>query len=179
MKTMTTRDLCFISIFAAVIAVLAQVSIPMPSGVPLTLQTFAISLAGIILGAKRGTIATIIYVLLGVIGAPVFANLTGGLNILLGPTGGFIFSFPILAFAAGMWANKEGKIWLPLGLIIGVTLNYICGIIMFSIVMSSSLAIAFTVCVLPYIPTDIVKIVLSAVLGLRIKRLLKSAGLLT
>ena len=73
-------DLCYIAMFTTLIAVLAQVSIPLPGGVPLTLQTFAVPLAGLILGAKRGTVSALLYVLLGAVGVPVFANFTGGLG---------------------------------------------------------------------------------------------------
>ncbi len=72
------RDICYIALFTALIAVLAQISIPLPGGVPLTLQTFAVPLAGLVLGSKRGTIATAVYVLLGAVGVPVFAGFSVG-----------------------------------------------------------------------------------------------------
>ena len=76
------KDIIYIAVFTAIIAVLAQISIPMPGGVPMTMQTFAVPLAGIVLGAKRGTISTLIYVLLGFIGVPVFAGaLRNGRNV--------------------------------------------------------------------------------------------------
>lgn len=93
-----TLDLCMIGVVTAVIVIMAQISIPMPLGVPMTMQTFAITLAGIILGSKKGAVASLIYVLLGAVGVPVFANFSGGYQLLVGPTGGFIISFPIMAF---------------------------------------------------------------------------------
>ena len=92
-----TLDLCMIGVVTAVIVIMAQISIPMPLGVPMTMQTFAITLAGIILGSKKGAVASLIYVLLGAVGVPVFANFSGGYQLLVGPTGGFIISFPIMA----------------------------------------------------------------------------------
>ena len=91
-SSLSVTDLCYIALFTALIAVLAQISIPLPGGVPLTLQTLAVPLAGIVLGPRRGTFSTLLYVLLGAIGIPVFANFTGGLGIVLGVTGGFIIS---------------------------------------------------------------------------------------
>ena len=86
------QDICSIAIMTAITVVLAQISIPMPLGVPMTMQTFAVTLAGIVLGAKRGAISMIIYVLLGAIGVPVLANFSGGFQHLIGPTGGFSLS---------------------------------------------------------------------------------------
>ena len=97
-----TLDLCMIGVVTAVIVIMAQISIPMPLGVPMTMQTFAITLAGIILGSKKGAVASLIYVLLGAVGVPVFANFSGGYQLLVGPTGGFIISFPIMAFIIGL-----------------------------------------------------------------------------
>ena len=103
-------DLVYISIGAALIAVCSWISIP--TAVPFTLQTFAVFFVLLLLGGERGTIATLIYVLLGAVGLPVFAGFKGGLDTVFGMTGGFIVSFPILAFVAGIGyqlAVKAGK----------------------------------------------------------------------
>ncbi len=174
-KKLSPQDLCHIGLFTTIITICAQISIPMPYGVPMTLQTFAIPLAGIVLGVKKGTWATLFYVLLGSMGAPVFAEFTGGLGIVFGPTGGFILSFPILALTAGLGGRNNDKVWLVVGLVTGTVINYLCGMFYFSLVLSSSLATAFFACVLPFIPTSLVKIALTAVLGKSIKTaLLKS-----
>lgn len=170
---MSAHDICLIGIFTAVIAVMSQISIPMPYLVPMTLQTFAIPLTGIILGARRGTIATAVYVLIGAIGLPVFANYNCGISYVFGPTGGFILSFPIMALTAGIGAEKGKKAWLILGLIAGSVINYLCGTLMYSIVMSSSLYASFVACVLPFIPTAIIKVILAAIIGAKCKRILK------
>jgi len=175
MKKVSARDICFIGIFTAIIVVLGQISIPMPYGVPMTLQTFAIPFAGIILGAKKGTLATLIYVMLGAVGVPVFAGFTGGLGIVFGATGGFILSFPFMAWCAGAGSEKEKVTWVFGGLLAGSIINYLCGMFMFSFVMSSNLNTAFVACVLPFIPTTIVKIVLASTLGLSIKNILIKA----
>ena len=86
MKKTNTKTIVMIGMFAAVLAVLSQISIPMPSGVPVTLQTFAVALTGFILGWKYGAISVGIYILLGTVGVPVFSNFSGGLGALFGKT---------------------------------------------------------------------------------------------
>ena len=173
------RDLCYISLFTALIAVLAQISIPLPGGVPMTLQTFAVPVAGLVLGPKRGTIAATVYVLLGAVGVPVFAGFSGGIGIVLGMTGGFIVSFPLMAFLSGLGAGKNIKsplLWL--WLILGAAANYAVGTLWFMAVANSSLTAALAACVIPFIPTAILKIILSAAFGTVIRGALLRADLL-
>jgi biotin transport system substrate-specific component len=150
-------DLCHMGLFAAMIAVCAQVSIPMLYGVPMTLQTFAVPLAGVALGARKGALAASAYVALGMAGVPVFAGFAGGIGIIFGRTGGFILSFPLMALAAGIGAGK-GDLWLGLWLAIGSIANFVCGMLVFSLVTSNSLAVSFVYVVLPFIPTGLAKI---------------------
>jgi biotin transport system substrate-specific component len=176
----STRDLCYMAMFTALIAACAFISFPLPTGVPVTLQTFAIMLAGIILGAKKGTISVLAYILLAVIGVPVLANFTGGAGVVFGMTGGFILSFPIMPLIIGLF-DKAGevkgmKFLLPLGLVSAVIINYICGMIYFSLFTSHSLIVAFNACVLPFILGDIAKMVLAMVLGKSVKLVLKRTG---
>ena len=175
---MQIKDICLVGMFTALIVVCSQLSIPMPAGVPMTLQTFIIPLAGIVLGAKRGTIAACIYLLLGAVGLPVFAGFTGGIGILFGITGGFLLSFPLLAFFAGLGSRNDHKVKTAAGLIIGAVLNYIVGMIMFAALTDTGMGYAFTACVLPFIPTSVIKIVLAEILGLQMKKLLRRAGVL-
>lgn len=103
----SVRDICYAGLFAAVIAVMAQISIPMPLGVPMTMQTFAITLAAVVLGSKLSAIATLVYLLLGAVGVPVLANFSGGIDKFVGPTGGFLISFPIMPTSSA-WAWSTG-----------------------------------------------------------------------
>ena len=173
------RSLCLTGIFTAIITVCAQVSIPMPYGVPLTLQTLAIPLAGIVLGANLGALSVSVYVLLGAIGVPVFAGLTGGIGVILGPTGGFILSFPAIASIAGIGERLGGKLSYALGIITGIIVNYLCGMLFFCLVTSNDMKTAFLACVLPFIPSDVIKMSAAAVLGKSIKRALKNSALPT
>lgn len=115
-------DLAFIAVFAALLAVFAAMpAIPVGgAGVPITLQTLAIALCGMVLGPARGFLATVLYVALGLIGLPIFSNFAGGLGVLAGPSAGYIAGFALYALAVGAvagWAVKRlrgWKLWLVL-----------------------------------------------------------------
>ena len=178
-KLFTVKNMCYVGLFTAVIAIMAQISIPMPLGVPMTMQTFAITLAAIILGAKLSTISSLIYILLGAIGLPVLAGFSGGISKFVGPTGGFLISFPIMAFIIGYAVDHRSafKGAFVIGLIAGTVVNYIVGIAMFCILTQSSVAVGFTACVLPFIPTAIIKAILASLIGFPIRKRLKVMGL--
>jgi len=178
MKKLTAAELCRIAICTALIAILAQISIPLPLGVPMTLQTLAVPLAGILIGAKGGTIATCIYLLLGAVGVPVFAGFTGGLGSLLGMTGGFLISFPLMAWLAGWGYEKGTKLSLAAGLVLGAVLNYAIGTVWFVVVAESTFATALSACVIPFIPTAIIKLILAGWLGVLLRTRLVKAGVL-
>ena len=177
---MSLRDICFISIFAAITAVCAQIGIPMPIGVPFTLQTFAVPLAGVVLGAKKGALSSVVYVALGMIGIPVFSGFSGGIAVIFGKTGGYIVSFPILALLAGIGSDLYEKVegaWkknlvLYAGIVLGIAANFASGMYVGKIILSCSLAQAFALFALPYLPTSAIKIVLAGVVGTKAKKLL-------
>jgi biotin transport system substrate-specific component len=171
-KFFTIQELCIIGLATALICVIAPLSIPMPLGVPITLQTFIITIGAIILGAKRGAVATFIYILLGAFGLPVFSNFTGGWQMIVGPTGGFILSFPIMAYVIGRTSalRAKHKCLLILGMFLGTVINFVCGVAMFCLVTESSLLIGFTTCVLPFIPLTIIKWILAYIIGINIRK---------
>ena len=171
MNQLTVKQISRIGIFTALTIVLSQISIPMPYGVPMTLQTFIIPLVALILGKKEGTFVASIYILLGLIGLPVFAGFSGGANIFFGPTGGFIFSFPLMAYCSGIAKEKNNFTSTITWLLLGSVINYLIGMIYFSFVTSSTLIFAFTACVLPFIPTAIIKIALVYLVGKRLSPL--------
>lgn len=175
---LSTRDLCMIGLWTAVIVIMAQISIPMPLGVPMTMQTFAITMAGVVLGGKKGFIATAIYVLLGAIGIPVFANFSGGLSYIVGPTGGFILSFPIMAWIIGLGIDykDQSKVVFIGAIVVGTIINYVIGVIMFCALTGSGVGVGITACVVPFIPTAIIKAVVATIIGLKIRvRLVRMA----
>ncbi len=178
MKTskITLRELSQISMMAALIAISSQIIIPMPYGVPMTLQTLIIPMVGILLGAKNGTIATIIYILLGIVGLPVFANFGSGFTALFGPSGGFILSFPIMAYLAGISYDKK-RLYFLFMLIISVIINYALGVLYFSMVTDTSILLSITYCVTPFIPTTILKILFILFFGKSLKTTLLKHGI--
>ena len=158
----SVREICYSGLFAAVIAIMAQISIPMPGGVPMTMQTFAITLAAVVLGAKLSTVSSVIYLLLGAVGVPVLANFSGG----------FLISFPLMAFIIGWGADHRHAFRgaYVLALIIGTIANYVVGTAMFCVLMNSSIAAGVTACVLPFIPTAVIKAVLATVIGFLVRK---------
>lgn len=103
------KEIVLVGMFAAILAVISQISLPMPTGVPITIQVFGIALVGAALGARLGTTATVVYILLGAIGLPIFANFTGGLDKIIGVTGGYIWAWPIMAFLCGIRPRTASK----------------------------------------------------------------------
>lgn len=168
---LSIQDMCMIGMFTAIIVIMAQISIPMPMGVPMTMQTFAITLAAIVMGAKNGTIASLIYVLLGAIGVPVFANFSGGVGIVVGATGGFIMTFPVMALIIGLGADfyKKNKAWLIVGILVGTVVNYIGGTLWYCFVTGNDFMAGLAGCVLPFIPTAIIKAVLAVIVGMPVR----------
>ena len=180
-QKISAAEISQIAVFAAIISVVSQISIPMPAGVPMTLQTLIIPIAGIVLGRKKGTIATLIYLIMGAVGLPVFAGFAGGLGKILGLTGGFLISFPVLSYTAGLGDNLGQKfsglgkkylyyIILVASLVIGATINYIFGTIWFVVSSGSTFMAALSACVIPFIPTAIIKIALIAIIAPMLKK---------
>lgn len=102
------RDLVYIAFLAALTSVLAYFAIPMPGGLPpLTGQSLGVMLAGLLLGAKKGAASQMVYLCLGLLGMPIFANGTAGVGVLAGPTGGFIWGFVAGAFVCGKLTEKN------------------------------------------------------------------------
>ncbi|MCF2555898.1 biotin transporter BioY [Faecalicatena contorta] len=172
----SVQDICSIALCTAVIAIMAQISIPMPLGVPMTMQTFAITLAAVVLGSKKGGISTLIYVLMGAVGIPVYAGFAGGFQHIAGPTGGFIISFPVMAFIIGLGVDKFRNVkgGFLICLILGTLINYVIGVLMFCLLTQSPVSVGISACVLPFIPTAIIKAALASILGLKIRERLVS-----
>ena len=151
-----TKDLCFLALFVAVIAVMSQLAIPLPF-VPITLQTFAVALAGVILGAKKGALALLIYLALGALGLPVFSGFRGGFQAIAGPTGGYLFSFPTVAFIVGVTADKNKKSLLALGLTLGCIINLTAGSLWLAYSNKLPLQTAFLFGFVPFIAVELIK----------------------
>ena len=145
--------------FTAVLSVLSILTIPMPTGVPVTLQTFAMALCGYVLGWKKGTSSTLIYILLGTVGVPVFAGMTGGPSWLAGYSGGFIWGFIFLTMLCGVGMAQK-QIWLRVLLgLAGLAVCHLLGVIQFAIVAATPFPAAFVAVSVPYIVKDVISVV--------------------
>lgn len=165
------RDVVLSALIIAVTSVLSLVSIPLPlSPVPVTGQTLGVFLAGILLPPGQGALAMFAYLLLGIAGAPVFAGGTGGLGVLFGPTGGFLFGFVPAAAVIALVRGKGGVARLGLAVLAGLLTYYAFGVLWLARVAELSLAKALALGILPYLPGDLLKAVVAGVGGLKFRR---------
>ena len=179
MSNRKIKDIVLISLFSAIIVVCSFITIP--AVVPFTLQTFAVILCLNILGAKKGIISILIYIFLGVVGLPVFSGFNGGIGALLNITGGyiigFIFSALIFGVVTSVLNKKPRKIVNLIASFAGLIGCYIFGTLWYVLLYikngdTMSFTSALTICVLPFIIPDILKIVMSVVISERIKKLI-------
>ncbi len=166
----TVRSMVFTAIMAAVICVAAPYSVPLPGLVPISLATFAVYLAGALLGGKRGTLAVVVYILLGAVGLPVFSGFAGGFAKLLGVTGGYIIGYVPCALITGIFADKFRKAWaMPVGMALGTAVLYAFGTVWYMVETGSALGAALMGCVQPFLIGDAIKIVLASALAYPLK----------
>lgn len=179
MKKSKTYDLVYIALFAVLMAICTWISIP--AVVPFTLQTFAVFLAVGVLGGRRGTTAILVYILLGVIGLPVFSGFKGGIGVLLNTTGGYIIGFLVSALL--MWALERlfGRSTpvLALSMILGLIVCYAFGTAWFMTLYTQSsgpvaLSTVLGWCVIPFIIPDCIKIVLALALSRQLSVVLQN-----
>lgn len=163
-SNMKTNEMIKVAIFPALIVATIWISIPM-AGAPITLQTLFVLLAGMLLGRKLGAISMIVYLLLGVVGIPVFAGFSGGAGVIAGPTGGFLLSFPVAAYIAGLLKDKYN---LYVAAFAATIVIYLIGIPWLASQLGMSLGAATSI-MLVYIPGDIVKIVTAIIITERLK----------
>ena len=177
---LTTRDMALCAMFAAVLAVCAWLVIP-AGDVPFTLQTFGVFAALGLLGGKRGTVAIAVYLLLGAVGAPVFAGFRGGVGALLGTTGGYLTGFllsGVVMILAETWFGRGTAVFLAAGAV-GMLLCYAFGTAWFVFAYARSAGpiswgAAIAKCVLPFLLPDAVKLALAALLRARVQRYVKA-----
>lgn len=172
---MKIKDMAYIALLAVVISICSWISIFIFVSVPFTMQTFGIFCALLLLGGRRGFFAIALYVLMGIVGLPVFSGFRSGVAALMGPTGGYILGF--ILCGAFYWAlEKRGKPWWLLA--VGNVICYLFGTLWFVLVYTAdgkavSFGAALLTCVVPYIVPDVVKLVLALVVSKRLKPALK------
>lgn len=178
-QKISTKGLVIVGMAAAVLAILSQLSIPSPTGVPITLQTFAVALIGVVLYAKKGVATVAVYTLIGAVGMPVFANFNAGAAALVGKTGGFIWGFFILTLLCGIGSKMNSK-WL--GILIGALGLIPChllGVLQFSIISHMGIIESAVLVSLPYLIKDVISVILAYIVGEKVRGLLLRASILT
>jgi biotin transport system substrate-specific component len=177
-----TKDMILVSMFAALTAIFAQVTIPLPiSPVPITMQELAVCLAAAILGSRLATLSQLIYIAVGIIGMPVFSGGTAGLARLMGPTGGYITGFLLSSFVIGKIVEQRPLPTLTgtfLAMLCGLCVIYTCGMLQLSLVLDITLKAAFMAGVFPFIGIAIIKIALGAAVACSVRTILIKQNLL-
>ncbi len=168
-----------IGLFAAVLAVLSQISIPLPTGIPITLQTFAVALAAYTLGWKKGVASVGIFLALGAVGVPVFAGFTGGIGKFVGVTGGYLWGFLPMALLCGIavefWTRRTGRlrgVICVLLSIAGLAVCHAAGSVQFALVSASSMLQAFLLASAPYLVKDVCSLIAAFGLAMTVRRVL-------
>ena len=205
------------ALFAALTAIFSQIMIPLPfTPVPINLALLAVWLCGIVLGAKRGAISILVYILLGAIGVPVFHGFMGGIGVLAGPTGGYIVGYlpavVIFGFLYNRYigvinynsnnhdsnknisytanynsnGNKHNKqnhqkpvIRILQTIAIGLpalAACYMVGTVWFVITTGTNVLAALMMCVIPFVPGDIIKLVIAGAVALSLKKHIRAFG---
>ena len=174
-KFLTVQDMALIGIFTALIVVCSWISLNVGALV-FTLQTFAVFTVSALLGTKKGVIAILVYILLGLAGVPVFAGFKGGPTVLAGPTGGYIIGFIFTALIIGKMTeifqkrNAEGIMITAVSMILGDMVCFLVGTFWFMAMMKTDFLSAVTLCVVPYIIPDLVKVLVATMIVNRIKK---------
>lgn len=172
-RPFTVLDLTQIALLAAIVCVLGPLAVPLPfSEVPVSLGILGIFLALVVGGFKNGTISIIIYILLGLVGVPVFANFTGGFAKLAGPTGGYIIGYIPMAVIAGLfiYLSKRKIVFTIIGLLLGLAVCYAFGSAWLGISTNMGFVKALAVGVLPYIPFDLAKLAIALAVGIPVQK---------
>ena len=178
MKPIKTRMLILCALFAALNAILSQLAVPI-GPVPINFVHASIFTAVGLLGIKYGTLSQVVFVLMGAAGLPVFSGLSGGIGVIMGPAGGFIISYVFCALIAGFVMERFGRSTktLVLAMYSGWIVTYVLGVARFMYVTNTNLAAALPVVMLPFLPGDVLKVVVSVVLINRLYVVVRSEEL--
>ena len=167
-----------IALMCSVMCVLCPLAVP-AGPIPVTLGVFAVYLAVYALGGVHAAFSCLLYILLGALGLPVFSGYAGGLGKLLGPTGGYLVGYVFLALIAGWFFSRSDKVlFQALGMTFGLAVCYFFGTAWFTLYKSAdgmTFGRALTVCVVPFLPFDALKIIAALAIGNTVKLALKKA----
>ena len=173
---MRIKDMMRIGLCAVILTICSWITIP--GVVPFTLGTLGVFFVTLFLGGKRGSICTLIYLLLGIVGLPVFSGFRGGISVLMSSTGGYVIGYLLIALIMWVlegWKSSKGRV---LSMMIGLLACYICGTLWFCFIYGpggevSGILTTVGICVLPFIIPDLLKIWLAIFLNNKINHALK------
>ncbi|CFX85242.1 BioY protein [Syntrophomonas zehnderi OL-4] len=169
------RRMVYAAMFGALTAIGSLIVIPMQP-VPITLQTLFTSLAGVLLGGSAAALSQVVYVLLGIIGLPVFAGGKAGLGILFGPTGGYLIGFIVGAYIIGKITEARQEpslVWITMALVVGNLVIYTVGVTQLSLVAHLSVIKALLVGVVPFLFGDLIKLVAAVLIAFKLRNTFK------
>ncbi len=168
---MKAKEIIVTALFSAVICICSVIALPIGT-VPITLSLFGIFVTSSLLKPKCAVFAVLVYIISGVIGLPVFSGFGSGFSTLFGPTGGFIFAYPIMAAVISL-SNaffKKNKIALPISMFLSLIICYLSGALWYCAVTNVSFTAALTVCVVPFVLFDIIKVIAALTVVFAVKK---------
>lgn len=170
-NTSKTYDMTVIALMAAVLCVLGPLVIPI-GPVPISIVPLVILLSVYLLGTKKGTIAVLLYLLIGAVGVPVFSGFAGGFGKIAGPTGGYMLGYIFMALIAGWFIHRfyDNLVIQFLGMLLGLAVLYAFGTAWLSISAGMSFQAALAAGVIPFVAFDVVKIIIAIALGRTIRK---------
>jgi len=177
MKSFSAKNVSYIALSVVILTVCAWTCVPV-GVIPFTLQTLGIYLVLLIMGGKKGFVAVAVYVLLGIIGVPVFSGFRGGIGIITGATGGFVIGFLLMAgIFCVITLRKQTFLRCVVGLLVGLFADYLFGTVWFiafySGMHTDAVIEALSVCVLPFILPDVLKLIPAFAVWTKTKSILR------
>jgi len=181
MNRINTKSMVIIALMTAILCCFGPFTIVLPfSPIPISLASLALYLSAYLLGRKRAVICCLIYLLIGVIGIPVFSSFSAGPSKLFGPTGGYLLGYLVMTYISGLFIeqNRSHKFMQILGMAIGTCSCYLIGTLWLAFQSGMTLLAAFLVGVVPFLPVDCIKIVFACILGKSLYKRLFLANIL-
>ena len=167
-----TKQIVITALFSALTCILSVITIPIPfSPVPFTLSLLAVFLSGSFLPPVFAFLSQIVYLIIGAVGIPVFSGFRGGLSVFVGPTGGFLIAYPLMAMTVALFvrfARKHSFLFPLLGMISANIICYILGTAVYCFSTNSDIITALSVTVLPFIIFDLIKAIIASSIRLSI-----------
>ncbi|MBP5756001.1 MAG: biotin transporter BioY [Spirochaetales bacterium] len=175
-KENLSKSIVFVALFAAISAISGFLAVPVPgTPVPIVLQNMMVVLSGMLLGPVLGTFSTLLFVVAGILGLPILSGGTGGFAKLMSPTGGFIVGYVISSLVAGLilgrpvYGKKVSIVKIIVAAFTGFVVMYIPGILHFMNIMDADLKESLMLCILPYLPGDLLKLILCVLLSVALR----------